>query len=62
MRLLMTFIRSQPRQSAVLLTALLLAGAAEGASLSALLPPLSFAISQARLMRLTESMSWKTAR
>ncbi len=45
MRLLITFIRSYPRQSAVLLTALLLAGVAEGASLSALLPRLSFAIS-----------------
>jgi ATP-binding cassette subfamily C protein len=43
MRLLITFTRAYPLQSAIMLFALLLAGLAEGASLSALLPLLSIA-------------------
>lgn len=41
MRLLIQFIQTYPRQSAVVLTALLLAGLVEGASMTALLPVLT---------------------
>ncbi len=44
MRVLRAFIRSYPRQSAVVLLALLVAGTVEGASLSALLPMLAIAM------------------
>lgn len=44
MRLLVTFFRAYPGQSAVMLVALLFAGIAEGVGLSALLPLLSIAI------------------
>ena len=44
MQLITTFAWSYPRQSAVLLAASLCAGLAEGASLNALLPLLSFGI------------------
>jgi ATP-binding cassette subfamily C protein len=46
MRLLAIFVRAYPWESAIMLFALLLAGIAEGASLSALLPLLSVAIKQ----------------
>jgi len=44
MRLMITFIRAYPWQTLLMLTALLLAGLAEGVSLSALLPLLNIAI------------------
>lgn len=46
MRLIITFARTYPWQSIILLVSLLLAGIAEGASVSALLPLLSFAINR----------------
>jgi len=46
MRLLLTFARAYPLQSVIMLLALLLAGAAEGIGLSALLPLISIALGQ----------------
>ncbi len=48
MRLLFKFFRDYPVQSALMLLALLLAGVAEGVSLSALLPLLSIALDESR--------------
>ncbi len=46
MRLLLQFLRTYPRQSVVVLVALILAGLIEGASMTALLPILSTAVAQ----------------
>ncbi|MGD8800691.1 MAG: ABC transporter ATP-binding protein, partial [Desulfobacterales bacterium] len=45
MRLLFTFLRSYPKQSAITLGALLFAGLIEGFGLSLMVPVLTFAIS-----------------